>query len=315
MKERPRVLYFFLLLFGVFCGSTAVIMIKASTEHPFLVASYRLLVAALVLFPFFLRDLRSLEPGETYGWKQVGWSALPAVFLAFHFMTWVVGARLTQVANASLIANLTPTAMPFLVWAIFRERITRQEIVGTAFTLLGLVALSGSNLSISQDSVRGDLICYVSMLAFAAYLALGRKNGARLRLWLYMVPLYFFAGVICLICALFTINPLKAYTATNLLLMVGLGLIPTVLGHTIFNYSLKRFRGQVVSVTNLLQPVFASLLGFLIFREAPRPLAYVAAALIVTGVLIVLGAAQRTVTASFTIGYNPGTNSGKGSAR
>ena len=295
MKDQRNPLYFSLLLFGVFCGSSAVIMIKASTEHPFLVASYRLLVAALVLVPFFLRDLGSLEPGETYGWKQVGWSAIPAVFLALHFMTWVVGARLTQVANASLIANLTPVAMPFFVWGLFRERITRQEIVGTSFTLLGLAVLSASSLRFSQDSVRGDLICFVSMLAFAGYLALGRKNGARLRLWLYMVPLYFIAGVLCLLCALFTINPIKAYTLSNLLLMAGLGLIPTVLGHTILNFSLKRFRGQVVSVTNLVQPVFASGLGFLIFKEAPRALAYVAAALIVTGVLIVLGATHRAV--------------------
>jgi len=275
-----------LLIFGVVCGSTAVIMIKASSEHPFLVASYRLLIAALVLSPFFWRDLKSF--GGAYGWRQVGWSAIPGVILAIHFMSWVIGARMTAVASASLIANLTPVAMPFLVYFLFQERINRQEVLGTVFTLSGLVVLGWSSLQVSQSNFTGDLICFGSMLAFAAYLALGRRNGQRLSLWLYMVPLYTIAGLVCLVSALPFINPIKPYAAREALLFVGLGLVPTVFGHTILNYSLKFFRGQVVSVSNLSQPVFAGILGFLIFGEVPKPIFVLAAALIVTGILIVL---------------------------
>jgi drug/metabolite transporter (DMT)-like permease len=285
-STRQAVFRITLLLFGVFCGSTAVIMIKASTEHPFLVASYRLLVAGLVLLPLYLRDYRNYQ-GE-YGWKQIGWSALPAVALAIHFMSWVIGARMTQVANASLIANLTPVAMPFFVFAFFKEKITKIEVLGTLFTLSGLVVLSAANLNISKTGFTGDMICFGSMLAFACYLALGRKNGNRLSLWLYMVPLYLIAGLICLLCAVFFINPIKTYSLANVLFMVGLGLIPTVFGHTILNFSLKHFRGQVVSVTNLTQPIFAGLLGLLIFREKPAPIFFAAAGLILAGVLIVL---------------------------
>jgi drug/metabolite transporter (DMT)-like permease len=82
------------------------------------------------------------------------------------------------------------------------------------------------------------------------------------------------------------------YTLDNVLLMIGLGLIPTVFGHTILNYSMKFFRGQVVSVTNLAQPIFAGILGYLFFGEAPRPVFFAAAALILLGVLIVLFAAR-----------------------
>jgi len=275
-----------LMLFGVVCGSSAVIMIKASSEQPFLVASYRLLIAAAVLFPFFLRDLKNY-PGK-YGWQQVGWSSVPAVVLAVHFMSWVVGARMTAVASASLIANLTPVVMPFFVFFLYQERINRKEVLGTLFTLAGLMALAWSSLQVSQTNFVGALICFGSMLAFAAYLALGRRNGQRLSLWLYMVPLYAIAGIVCLLCALPFINPIKAYATTDVLLVIGLGLIPTVLGHTILNYSLKFFRGQVVSVTNLTQPVFAGVLGFWIFAEVPGPAFFGAAALILVGVLIVL---------------------------
>ena len=278
-----------LLVMGVMCGSTAVIMIKASTEHPFLLSSYRLLLAGLVLLPFFVRELRK-SPGK-YGWRELGWSALPALGLAVHFMSWVFGARMTPVANASLIANLTPAAMPFFLWLFYRERVKKVELIGTAFTIMGLLVLTGANLQLSHENVLGDLICFGSMLAFAAYLALGRKNGSRLSLWLYMVPLYLMAGVICFVAALFVTNPFKETTLLNVLYIIGLALVPTVGGHTILNYSMKFFRGQVVSVTNLSQPVFAGILGFLIFHEIPRPVFFAAAALVVAGVLIVLNSA------------------------
>jgi len=275
-----------LLVFGVFCGSTAIIMIKASTEQPLLVASFRLLIAALVLSPFFFRDLHTYR--ETYGWQQVGRCVIPALILAVNFISWIIGGRMTQVASASLISNLTPVAMPFFLWALYKERITRLEVIGTLFTLAGLVALSGSSLSFSQTNFLGDLICLVSMLSFAGYLALGRKNGSGISLWLYMVPLYFIAGLACLICALPFVNPIKAYTLPNVLYIIGLGLIPTVFGHTILNFSMKHFSGQVVSVTNLSQPLFSTLLGFLIFGERPQTILYLSAGFILMGVLIVL---------------------------
>lgn len=287
-SKKETALRFLILLFGVICGSSAVIMIKASSEHPYLVASYRLLIAALVLSPLYLRDLRSWN--GPYGWREIGWSAVPALGLAAHFMSWVVGARMTPVANASLIANLTPVAMPFFLWAVYREKVTRMELIGSGLTLAGLVILTAANVTVDPGQVTGDLICFGSMLAFAAYLSLGRKNGPRLSLWLYMVPLYFISGLICLACAALVINPIKAYSLDNILFIIGLGIIPTVFGHTILNYSLKFFRGQVVSVTNLSQPIFAGVLGFLLFREVPKPIFFLAAAVIFSGVLIVLNA-------------------------
>jgi drug/metabolite transporter (DMT)-like permease len=284
--RQPVVLRVMLLFFGILCSSTAIIMIKASTEQPLLIASYRLLIAAIALSPLFFRDLRTSP--EPYTWKQFGWAAVPAVILAVNFMSWVVGARMTQVASASLISNLTPVAMPFFLWAFYRERVNRREVVGTVFTLAGLVLLTGSSLSISHTNFLGDVICLGSMLTFASYLALGRKNSVRISLWRYIVPLYFMAGLICLACAAFFINPIKAYSLPNVLYILGLGLVPTVIGHTSLNYAMKYFRGQVVSVANLTQPLFSSVLGFFFLSEQPSTILYISAAVILAGVLIVL---------------------------
>lgn len=294
MKASPdRTLFRFVILAcGILAGGTAVVLIKASDENPLLVASYRLLGAAVLLTPFFIRDLGRLDKGE-YGWTQIRWTLLPAVALAVHFMTWVVGARMTQTSNAALIANLTSAVLPFFVWFLFRERITRQELAGTLLALAGLVWMTSSTLTVSKTDFQGDLICFVSMLCYAFYMALGRKNGGRIGLWLYTVPLYYIAGLIALGCAMFMVNPIKAYTLKNTLLMIGLAVFPTILGHTIMNYSLKHFRGQMVSVAYLGQFLVGTLLGFFFLGDVPRPSFFVAAMVIVGGILLVLNGGQR----------------------
>lgn len=279
-----------LLLFGIFCGSTATIFVKASREQPLLVAAGRLLIAALVLTPFFLRELK-VAPGN-YGWREFGWACLPAAVLAINLSIFVVGARMTQAANSGLIIGLTPVAMPFYLWWLMREKINRQEVLATLVTLAGILVLIGGNLHTSRTNLIGDMIMVASMLALTGYLALGRKNAARLSLWLYVVPLFWVAGLICLAAALFFINPVKAYAMPDLLAILGLGVISTAVGQTILNYSFKYFRGQTVSLANMLQPLFTGAMGYLFFGEIPHPSFYFAVLLIAAGIFVALRSSQ-----------------------
>ncbi len=104
---------------------------------------------------------------------------------------------------------------------------------------------------------------------------------------------YYIGGLICLVSALFVINPIKTYTLNNVLMMLALGIFPTVLGHTILNYSMKHFRSQVVSVANLGQILVGSFFGFLFLGDVPRPSFYGAAVVIILGILIVLRGSQQ----------------------
>lgn len=275
-----------LLALGVLCGSTAVIMIKASDENPFLLAAYRLLIATFLILPLFLREKQSYA--KPYGLKQIRWSIFPGLLLGLHFITWNMGISLTPVANASLIVNTTPAVMPFFLWIFFREKINRIEIIGTVLALSGLYLLSFGRVDLAAADLRGHLLCFISMLFLAAYLALGRKNSGRLPLWLYMWPLYFTAGIFCLVSALPFINPIKSYSLTNVVLFLGLAIIPTFGGHTLLNYSMKNFRGQVVSVANLGQIIFSAVMGYFLFKEVPSTMFYFTAILILVGVIIVL---------------------------
>ena len=275
-----------LLVLGVWACGTAVIMIKSCTVHPVLLSSYRLVVAVAVLAPLFVRDWRRNRPG--FGWAQLRKTILPGVLLGGHFITWISGARMTLAANASLIVNMVPIAMPFLMHFLIRERLTRVEYLATALALTGVAVLAGGDYRLENTYFPGDMVCVVSMLLLATYLALGRRNRDFPTIWLYLVPLYAVAAVTCFFASLPFVSPLAVDSARDGLMIVGLALVPTVMGHSILNYSMKHIRGQTVSVANLGQFIFAGLMAYAFLGEIPHANFYIACTLVVTGAVIAL---------------------------
>ncbi len=286
--ESPAaiVLPVLILLFGVFACSTSVIMIKASEAHPIVLAAYRLLIASAVLTPVFIRVLRREK--ATYRVEHLRRSLIPAVFLAVHFISWAMGGRMTYAANATLIVNMVPLVMPFILLLLLRERVHAREIAGTVFALAGVFLIGVSDYTLDPALLYGDFVCFLSMVLFAVYLALGRRNRDFSNIWLYLIPLYWMAGLICLVAAVVMRLPLTGYPATEYGLLVALALVPTIMGHSILNNSLKYFRGQVVSVVNLLQFLFAGTMAYFFYSEIPAPAFYLAAVLVGFGAWVVL---------------------------
>jgi drug/metabolite transporter (DMT)-like permease len=216
------------------------------------------------------------------------------VLLAAHFASWAVGARMTTSATGNLIVNLTPVVMPLAMWVLNRERINRGEVLGTSIAMIGVVALLITHM-FGHESVWGDLVCFLSMALFCCYLAFSRRNAGGRSLWPYLVPLYWIAGVICVVIALLARAPLPQWTPLEITMLLCLCLVPTVMGHSIINHSIRIMRGQTVGIVNLSQFIFAGVIGYLFFAELPAWTFYPVCALIVTGALIVIRAHRTTV--------------------
>ncbi len=261
-------------------------MIKVCTVQPVLLSAYRLLLAAAVLSPLLMRDHRRHR--GSFGWSHLRRTLLPGLVLGAHFITWIIGARMTLAANSGLIVNMVPIVMPFLLYVLIRERLTRGEWIATAMAITGVIVVAGADLRESAETFLGDVVCFGSMLLFALYLALGRRNRDFPSIWLYVVPVYFVGGLLCFAASLFFVSPLAIYSWQDLLLTLSLVIVPTVIGHSILNYSMKHIRGQAVSVANLAQFIFAGVMGFLLLKEVPQWTFYLACVLVVVGAVLAL---------------------------
>jgi drug/metabolite transporter (DMT)-like permease len=277
---------------GIFACSTAAIMIKAGQTHVWLVAAYRLLGASLILAPFYFYQLRQHGLGQLR--HAVGRSIPAGFLLALHFWTWNEGVRRTLAANATLIANMTPMVMPILVWILVRERMSRREAIGTGLGFAGLLILGASDGHLNFGHFIGDLICFFSMVAFAGYLAWNRRCLDIPSLWLYLVPVYVLAGLISLAFGTWaTGGQIGVGNFQEGALLVGLAVIPTVIGHSTLNHAMQTMPSQTVSILNLFQFVFAGILGWWFFGEKPGIGFFAASGLTVAGAWVVLGTPRR----------------------
>lgn len=282
---------YLVLIFGVFCCSTSVIFIKIGQTDPIALSAYRTLLGGILLIPFILRARSGDRPA--FG-KLLKRAAPPAFFLGIHFISWIMGARLTPSANASLIVNMVPVVMPVLLLLVLKERITLPEGMGTLVAILGVVLLGLGDFSLSPEYALGDAICFLSMLFYAIYLIFGRKNRDLPSIYLYVVPVYIMAGLLCLGIAIgrelggadvIWIGPdLKM----ELISILGLAIVPTVLGHSIINWALRSIRGQAVVIINLAQFIFAGIMGYFLLSEVPHAVFYLSSLLVIAGAVIVI---------------------------
>jgi drug/metabolite transporter (DMT)-like permease len=279
-------LRYLLLFLGVLACATSALFIRESTTDPFVLTALRLVIASVLLAPVFLMQLRR-RPGA-FTRHHLRRTHLPAFVLALHLITWTLGARMTAVAQATLIVNLVPIALPFFLLGLASERINAAEVAGTALAIVGLATLSVKDVLMGGGTLAGDGICLVSMLLFALYLALGRRNRDFPSIWLYVIPVYAQASLVCLVVALPRMHTFAAGSFREWVLMAALAAIPTVCGHSLLNAAMRRIRGQIVSLCNVSQFVFAGILGYLLFGEVPRGLFYAASAIVVAGVAIVV---------------------------
>lgn len=74
-----------------------------------------------------------------------------------------------------------------------------------------------------------------------------------------------------------------------------LALVPTVLGHTMYNYLLKFIRAHLVAVTILGEPIGATIFAAFIFKEYPPPATYLGGGLILIGILLALAGTKSNI--------------------
>ena len=80
---------------------------------------------------------------------------------------------------------------------------------------------------------------------------------------------YAFAAATLLVATLLGGVQLTGYAPVNWLSALWLAVVCTMLGHSLISYTLKEESASFVSSAKLLSPVFAAVLGWLLFGEVP----------------------------------------------
>jgi len=282
--SRSRLPARLVLLVGVLATSASAILVRyAQEDAPSLViAAGRLSASTLLLLPWASRRVAELQRLPPAGWKL---ALLSGLMLGLHFAGYISSLRYTSIAAATVLATSTPIWVGLAAPLLLGESLTPALVPGLALALGGgaLIALQGGA---AGSHLLGNALALSSALTGAVYLLIGRNLRPRLSLVAYTSVVYGTAALTLLMLVGLAGFSLAGYPPRVYLLFLLMALFPQLLGHSSYNYALAYLPAAYVSIAVIGEPVGASLLGWLLFQEAPGLLTVLGGALIMVGILV-----------------------------
>ncbi len=292
MSDRPIVNPYLAVLVGVFAISFSALFVRLSSAPALIIATYRLLFTFLLLAPFTL--IRHRQDLRTLGGRERGLAAASGVCLALHFVTWFTSLNYTSVASSVVLVTTQPVFVVIGSWLLFKERISRRAMFGMALALTGSFIIGASDFQLDMRAFWGDLLALGAAVLVSGYLLIGRRlRGSAVSLPAYTFFTYGSSALLLVLMSLGTRTAFYPYPAQDWLLFLGLALVCTVLGHTVFNWVLRYVQASVVSVSVLGEPLGAIIWASVFLREYPTQRQMIGAGFIFAGLFLFTRASVR----------------------
>lgn len=297
MTQTRRNPYIFIAI-SIFNLSFAAIFVRLSNAPFLIIGFYRLFFTILILSPAFIYT-KSWRKYYTLPKKTLLSIVGAGILLAVHFSLWFVSLDYTSIASSMILVDTNAIFIAILAYFLLKERLPRGRVLGiiTAFIGVSIIALADWSY---YTPIFGDILALISGIAFSFYLLLGRKVRQQLDLLPYVFLLYSSCAITFFFAALTWGFPFFSYDLTEYLIILGLALIPTVFGHTLYNWALKYVEASIVAVSLLAEPISSILLGILILHEIPSYIVIIGGALVLSGIYIT----ARIKSKNGTIGKN-----------
>ncbi|MBN2600846.1 MAG: DMT family transporter [Candidatus Marinimicrobia bacterium] len=260
-EHKPLFAYLALVV-GVFCIGLSAIFVKFANVAGPVSAFYRVLIAGLVLIPWWL-----LRKTKCPAIKDILLIFTGGAFFAFDLALWNTSLLLTSAATATLLANAAPLWVGMGTLMIFRERLSRKYWLGLFISLLGMSLVMGTDAWRSLQFNNGDLMALGASVFYAGYLVTTQRSRSRVDTQTFMT-----FSVIANIIVLFLLNlmmgtKLGGYSGSTWMTLLGLGIISHLCGWLAINYALGHLKAAPVSVTLLGQTIVTTILAIPLLGE------------------------------------------------
>jgi len=296
MLAAPITAYLAIVI-AIASASSAAILIRLALQEsmpPALIAGARLFIAALVLTPLTLKSYWShiLKLSR----NELMLAALSGIFLAIHFITWVSSLQYATVLVSVVIVSSVPIWVAMLEVIFLSIRLSRPVVIGLLIALTGGISISlplgGSEAgaapasAVENATLLGASLAWIGALAISAYMLIGRKLRARLPLIPYIWLVYGIATLVMTAVILLTATPVFGFSSEGYWVLLVMGLVPQLLGHSAVNFVLEYFPATLVSLFSQLEPIGSAVLAFILFSELPPAQQIIGSGIIITGVFL-----------------------------
>jgi drug/metabolite transporter (DMT)-like permease len=247
---------------------------------PFLGASLRFLLAAILLFVWVLFRRPSWPRGERQ-WNAILVLGFTMIGVPYALQFWA-----QQYVTSSLSAVLysaLPLTVALLTPLMMRRTVPRQSVRAMLVAFGGLLVLFSTDLEFGSRAFWGGIAVLASMLG-SAWSAVYAKQRLHDVDPVVSTAIQLLTGAVALLWATWALESHRhaTWTRSAVLALLFLAIFGSAAAFAIYYWLLKRMQPYQVSTINMVIPVVAVLEGALIGRE-PVPLMMIVAMIVVLG--------------------------------
>jgi drug/metabolite transporter (DMT)-like permease len=264
-EKRKAVIF---LILAAMLWSTGGVLIKSISWQPLSILAGRSIFSS-ILFLVYLRRF----PTKWTRWKII--ASVSHILTAFLFIS---ATKLTTAANAIFLQYTGPVYIVLLAYWFLHERPTRYDWLAMGIIFAGMLLFFGDKLS--MNGLTGNILAILSGITMALMtVSLRAQKGG--------IPAesIFIAHVFTAVVG-FPFVLKEAWTVTNWLIILYLGIFQIGLAFLFFTSAIKHVPAIEATLIGTLEPVLNPVWVFLFIGEEPGRFALIGALIVLSGVAI-----------------------------
>ena len=304
MKHGKSTGLMFATFSGLLFGTASILVRFAGSLDSFLISALRLSIGAGVVVIFVLG--RSLILKKSLGFPKM-LNLKSVVFLSIvsgvHFLSFVIAMKTGVILRALIIVNCAPVLVLIINSFLIRKTPSKVEVLAIFIAFVGIAILvtngdfgavfQGGNLLIT------DFWAFICAITYAAYI-IWASEFRKTRASSDIMFVFFLSGAILLWLVLIvkstffmldesTSNILSSLDFNeNFIYILLLGIIPTGIGHFLFNFSFRFMPVLTTATITVLEPISGGIYAAILLpNQTLNPIQYCGIALSLAGLIII----------------------------
>ena len=274
-----------ILILVTLCWGVSYLLMDISLEEldPFTLNAFRFLGA------FAIAALVSFKKIRTVNKTTLKYSLLVGFALVFVYVGATFGVKYTSLSNSGFLCALTVVFTPILAWLFFKKAPGKKLTFVVILCFIGIALLTlGDDFSINMEHLKGDMLCLMCAVAYAADLLLTEKAVSHEEVDAYNLGVFQLGvtGALNLIMALIVETPQAPQTMEVWSAVIFLSVFCTGVAFVLQPVAQQYTTASHVGVIFTLEPVFAAVVAYFFAGEILSFKAYLGAALMLASIFI-----------------------------
>lgn len=273
MLTRQKWWPYLLLTSSVFFLATDVTIGRLAEGHdvpPLGLGFWRVMGPAILLTPFYGRELFVKRAVVARHWKII--ATLSLCMSVFGATALYLGLSLTTAMNGGVVLTSQSVTTIFIGWLFFRDQINMRQAIGMVIAAVGvLVVIARGDVAILSglQLQPGDLLVFVAVLGFSAYIVLLRVTPLDFSpfallcavSWLgalFNAPLY--------VWEIYNLAPFP-FTPASVAMILWISIFVSILALGFLTIGTLAVGSYMSSIFNYVRTVFIALLAVFVLGE------------------------------------------------